>query len=58
MDFAKSFDLINSYKKLNDMVIQGDFNQPNINWEDNSILSDVNASKENSGRVTPYYPQQ
>ena len=46
MDFAKSLDLINSCNKLSDIVIQGDFNQPNINWEDNSILSDVNASKE------------
>ena len=48
MDFAKSLDLmlINSCNKLNDIVIQGDFNQPNINWEDNSIPSDVNTSKE------------
>ena len=46
IDFAKSLDLINSCNKLNDIVIQGDFNQPNISWEDNSILPDVNASKE------------
>ncbi|XP_072051513.1 uncharacterized protein [Amphiura filiformis] len=46
IDFKNTLEIINSYSKLKDIIIQGDFNQPNVNWDDWSVIKDHSASKE------------
>ncbi|XP_030834498.1 uncharacterized protein LOC115921297 [Strongylocentrotus purpuratus] len=48
---AASLELINNCAKLRDIVLQGDFNQPNIDWLTSSTVLNHSASKESADKL-------